>query len=169
MPQATTLEDSIRAVIAAALRKERDRVVTAAAQTRSYSDAVVLRHATQLYPDVTRDEWYARQQGRPWPPGDQQQAAPVEAPPMPRPYDDGDEEERTCECDNCTDETCQGDCDPCQDHLCRQCYDPDDGHYASDCCGYCDECDTHWQDASPLDDTCDRGHCHTCDHRCENY
>lgn len=76
-------------------------------------------------------------------------------------------QERTCECESCTGEECQGDCDQyavgCDDADCtvHRC----DG--AMGCCGYCLDCDTHHGDGD--DDRCNMGHCHECDHRCDDY
>jgi hypothetical protein len=74
-------------------------------------------------------------------------------------------EPRTCECVDCDEPECQGDCDMCEDHEnCEQCYG---GHSAYSCCGYCPDCDSHMGDGR--DDVCDRGHCHDCGHRCDQY
>ena len=70
--------------------------------------------------------------------------------------------ERTCACDSCTDDACQGDCERCDDHGCEQCYD---GHTVYGCCGYCEDCDEHVTDDG--DDRCTRcNHCRECDHYC---
>lgn len=38
------------------------------------------------------------------------------------------------------------------------------------CCGWCSEHGEHCgQDEARNDDVCDHGHCHSCDHLCENY
>lgn len=73
--------------------------------------------------------------------------------------------ERTCECEYCTDETCQGDCDSCDDHGCAQCNCGPDSAYG--CCGYCPECGSHPGDSG--DEKCNMGHCHDCEHRCDDY
>lgn len=39
--------------------------------------------------------------------------------------------------------------------------------YAGSCCGYCSDCDTHHGDER--DEVCSRGHCHDCDHNCDDY
>ena len=73
--------------------------------------------------------------------------------------------ERTCACDGCTDERCQGDCESCDDHGCEQCYS-DHGTY--DCCGYCPDCDTHpnQSDASNYSRCAECDHCSECEHYC---
>jgi hypothetical protein len=105
---------------------------------------------------------------------------PVESPPdkptPPDPDEDQDDEEeeqpeRTCECDGCTDDHCQGDCDRCTDHECRQCFD---GHSDKTCygCGYCGDCDTHVEGDWPAygyTGRCNQDHCHDCEHDCANY
>jgi len=84
--------------------------------------------------------------------------APTEAPVEPV-------QERTCECDDCIDDRCQGDCDHCDDHGCEQCYGD---HNIYDCCGYCEDCDTHPDSAdSPHYHRCEScDHCSDCDHYC---
>jgi hypothetical protein len=75
------------------------------------------------------------------------------------------EPERTCQCESCSDDTCQADCNACDDHSCAQCNCGPDAAYS--CCGYCSECDSHAGDGD--DERCNMGHCHECDHRCEDY
>lgn len=73
--------------------------------------------------------------------------------------------ERTCGCEACTDEACQGDCNQCDDHGCESCYAD---HAVSDCCGFCSECDSHPTDVdSPNYYRCGEcEHCSECDHYC---
>lgn len=74
-------------------------------------------------------------------------------------------QERTCACDACDDDRCQGDCDQCDDHGCEQCYG---GHTVYDCCGYCEDCDRHPDNAdSPNYHRCGEcDHCSECEHYC---
>lgn len=91
--------------------------------------------------------------------------------------DDEDEEERTCTCDECTDQTCQGDCERCRDRECGQChgdhgedYDCATCHDIRGCCGYCEICDEHHDDQTNDYDRArcaDCDHCRTCDHYCD--
>jgi hypothetical protein len=88
--------------------------------------------------------------------------APVVTPDaIPEPEEGPD---RTCECNDCTDVTCQGGCDSCDDHDCQQCFGD---HSAYSCCGYCPECDSHAGDGD--DEKCSMGHCHSCEHECRDY
>lgn len=81
--------------------------------------------------------------------------APVPEPPR----------ERTCRCEACDAPECQGDCEQCDDHDCEQCgCGPNE---ALACCGYCPECTGHAGDGR--DERCDQGHCHECEHRCEDW
>lgn len=73
------------------------------------------------------------------------------------------EDGRTCECNECTDDACQGECDTCDDHDCQQCYRD---HDAYSCCGYCPECESHMGDSR--DEVCNLGHCHECEHNCDS-
>lgn len=88
--------------------------------------------------------------------------------------EDGEEEERQCECDSCTDQTCQGECDQCEDRYCEQChgdhtteYDCSVCHDIRRCCGYCDTCIEHHDGEDTEGDRCyDCQHCRECDHYC---
>ena len=115
--------------------------------------------------DLSTERWQAILTGvvAPAPPG------PVRLGPVEVPDDPDDEEapERTCECQTCTDDGCQGDCDECDDHGCTQCYDPDD-HGVLDCCGYCPGCENHPDNYRDVRNyhcaECDR--CSECEHYC---
>lgn len=84
--------------------------------------------------------------------------------------EDDPPDERTCECDGCTNPTCQGDCDACDDPDCGQChgdcdYDCYVCHDVRTCCGYCDQCGQHHDGYT--DDRCGHcGHCRECEHYC---
>ena len=73
--------------------------------------------------------------------------------------------ERTCTCDACEDDQCQGDCNECGDHGCQACYGD---HDIYECCGYCPDCDEHPRDANSANyhrcAECDR--CSECEHYC---
>lgn len=76
---------------------------------------------------------------------------------------DDEEEERTCRCDACDDERCQGDCHTCDDHGCEQCFAD---HTVYNCCGYCPECSDH-MDNDRNDYYCSEcNHCSECEHYC---
>jgi hypothetical protein len=92
------------------------------------------------------------------------ETAPV-LPDMPEPEPEPPAPERTCECEYCTDEACQGDCNECDEHSCAQCNCGPDAAYA--CCGYCPECESHEGDGN--NERCNMGHCHECNHRCDDY
>jgi hypothetical protein len=97
----------------------------------------------------------------------QDTAVPV-AVPVPQDDPEEEEQERTCECDACDDDHCRGDCDRCDDHDCEQCFG---AHTVRTCCNYCEDCDSHTDGRQDRYDwqRCDQGHCHECDHRCEDY
>ena len=86
----------------------------------------------------------------------------VQAPPSPPVSSD-----RRCACESCSGEECAGSGDDdhynCDDHDCEECYS---GHIAYGCCGWCPECESHQGDGR--DDVCDQGHCHDCEHVCDN-
>lgn len=141
-------------------RAEAQERVEAARREADDARALLRQHGRDTCcPDCDVRQATALRRERGWPayaPG-----APVETPaeetePAP---------ERTCECDECTDETCQGDCDQCDDHGCGQCYAD---HEVSDCCGYCSECESHPSDVdSPRNYYCTQcERCSECEHYC---
>jgi hypothetical protein len=53
----------------------------------------------------------------------------------------------------------------CDDHNCEECYS---GHSTYACCGYCPDCERH-RDDTERDEVCSMGHCHSCEHECDNW
>jgi hypothetical protein len=78
--------------------------------------------------------------------------------------------DRTCSCDGCDDQSCEGECDSCDDYDCDQ-------HGCSSnysCCSYCSDCDTHHGDGDDRVITIQSGRCHhvyctDCQHVCDDY
>jgi hypothetical protein len=86
---------------------------------------------------------------------------------------------RTCECEACEDEECQGECSECDNHGCAQChgegYSCDDhdcdycfpDHSVRSCCGYCSECESHPNGVDHDGDVCPNcEYCSDCQHSC---
>jgi len=81
--------------------------------------------------------------------------------------DDEDvEDDRTCECDACDDDRCQGECDSCEDYACGQCHGGcQHGWYS--CCGYCPDHSVHHEAGGEhYCRHCER--CSECEHACDN-
>ena len=79
--------------------------------------------------------------------------------------------ERTCECDSCTEEECDGHCESCDEYW--DCAQHGCGRDPYSCCGYCPTCESHHgeDDSSVVRVPCRRNgehvFCTDCEHECD--